>query len=92
MTVAYENIKIMMQKAAEVVGTMLERLPESTPSEISLTDEVEQARIEWQLARRYFETVTDPDLIDYAIYNLKAAERRYSYLLKQVRQETGEVI
>jgi hypothetical protein len=92
MPVAYDNIKVMVQKAAALASTMLEQWPAAKSPEVSLTDEVERARIEWQLARRYFETVTDPDLIDYAIYNLKATERRYSYLLKQVRQETSEVI
>ncbi len=50
-----------------------------------LNDSVEQAKIEWMSARAYFEQVTDPELVDYAIYQVKAAERRYMYLLGQAR-------
>ncbi len=50
-----------------------------------LHDSVEQAKIEWMCARAYFEQVTDPGLVDYAIYQVKAAERRYMYLLNQAR-------
>lgn len=48
---------------------------------------VNQARDQWQLAREYFEFVKDPELVDLAINNLEAAERRYNYLLKQLREE-----
>ena len=92
MSTAYENIKIMVQKAAEMASTMLEQWPQAKSPAINLIDEVEQARLEWQLARRFFESVTDPDLIDYAIYNLQASERRYAYLLKLARQESREVM
>lgn len=47
---------------------------------------VSQAREQWQLAREYFEFVKDPDLVDLAINNLEVAEKRYNYLLKQLRQ------
>ena len=92
MPAAYENIKTMLQKAAQMADTMLERWPQVKSAEINLVDQVEQARLEWQLARRFFEAATDPDLIDYAIYNLQAAERRYAYLLKLARQESREVM
>mgnify|MGYP001354017597 FL=1 len=48
---------------------------------------VEEARQEWKSAREYFNIVTDPDLIDHAIYALEAAEKRYVYLLKKIREE-----
>ena len=35
---------------------------------------VEEARKDWQEARAYFNNVTDPELIDHAIYALGAAE------------------
>ncbi|MGI6128979.1 MAG: YaaL family protein [bacterium] len=90
MPLAYENIKALLQKAAAVADSMLEYLPSSKPVQTDLVDQVEQARREWQLARRFFESVTDPDLIDYAIYNLQATEQRYTYLLKQARLEGCE--
>ncbi|NLW55154.1 MAG: DUF2508 family protein [Firmicutes bacterium] len=32
--------------------------------------------------------MTEPDLIDHAIYTLGAAEKRYVYLLKKAREES----
>jgi hypothetical protein len=50
-----------------------------------LVEDLEQAWREWKHARLYFNNVTDPDLIDYAIYNMGATEKKYIYLLKQAR-------
>lgn len=47
---------------------------------------VEQARQEWHGARQRFEQISDPDLIDHAIYAIESTERRYMYLLKKARE------
>lgn len=52
----------------------------------TLTESLEQAREEWLSSRAYFETVSDPDLVDHAIYMMEAAEKRYIYLLKRARE------
>ena len=59
------------------------------PGEETVTtrEEVRQAWEEWQAAVQYFENVSDPDLVDYAIYQVEAARRRYAYMLKHVRPE-----
>lgn len=64
-------------------------LPEEVPKYVplKLPSLLEEARQEWLAAQQYCNAVTDKELIDYAAYRLKAAERRYSYLLKQVRAE-----
>ncbi|MGB4503977.1 MAG: DUF2508 family protein [Syntrophaceticus sp.] len=46
-----------------------------------------EAHREWLAARDFFEQATDPDLIDYAILSLKAAEKRYVYLWKKMREK-----
>ena len=51
----------------------------------SLRQQVENAKNDWQAARSYFDNLTDPELIDYAIYSLEAAERKYMYLLKKYK-------
>ncbi len=53
-----------------------------------LLEDLEHARLEWRHAHLYFNNVTDPDLIDYAIFYMGATEKKYVYLLKQAR-ETG---
>lgn len=52
---------------------------------------VEQARLEWRCARERFNQISDPDLIDHAIYDLEAAERRYVYLLKKAKEEGANI-
>lgn len=44
-----------------------------------------EARDEWLQAQNYFENVSEPDLVDYAIYRLEAAKIRYMHLIKQAR-------
>jgi hypothetical protein len=52
-----------------------------------LKDLVERARLDWLEARAYFDNVTDPDLVDYAIFCIEAAEKKYMYLLKLAREQ-----
>jgi len=46
---------------------------------------IKNAKKEWENAKNIFENVTNPDLIDYAIYNIEATEKKYTYLLKQIK-------
>lgn len=46
-----------------------------------------QAREELAQAQNLFSRVEDPDMIDYAVLRLKAAEKRYDYLLKILKQK-----
>lgn len=45
------------------------------------------AHQELEAAYAQFMEVSDPDLVDHAIYRLHAAERHYIFLLRQVRQQ-----
>jgi len=49
--------------------------------------QVLRAMEQWQVAQRYFESVSDTDLVDYAIYEAEAARRKYMLLLKRYAQE-----
>lgn len=44
------------------------------------------AHKEWQAAQQYFQTVSEPQLVDHAVHALIAAERKYMYLLHQLRE------
>jgi len=46
---------------------------------------INQAHAEWVNAQNYFNSVSEPELVDYAIYNLEAARKKYMYMLKQAR-------
>lgn len=50
-----------------------------------LVDLLEDAHREWNHAKIYFNNVTEPDLIDYAVFYLGAAEKKYTYLWKCAR-------
>lgn len=51
----------------------------------TLLADIEAAKRDWTNARAFFEQVSEPDLVDMAIYSLEAAEKRYIYLLKQAK-------
>lgn len=46
-----------------------------------ILDSIEQAKSELDCAYSNFENVTEPDLIDCYIYQLKSAQMRYKFLL-----------
>lgn len=48
-------------------------------------ENIENAKKEWQDAKNIFENVSEPDLVDYAIFKVEAAEQKYIYLLKQYK-------
>jgi hypothetical protein len=51
-----------------------------------LIADIREAKAEWENAQRRLDYVTDPDQIDYVIYSLEAAEKRYGMLLKHAKQ------
>lgn len=48
---------------------------------------ISMAKQEMIDAQSYFDNVTDPELIDHAIYRMEAAKSRYVYLLKQAKDK-----
>jgi hypothetical protein len=50
-------------------------------------EDVKRAYAEMKAAENYFDNVNDPDLIDFAIFDLEAAKKRYAYMLKKARRE-----
>lgn len=57
----------------------------------AFAQQIKKAHADWKAAENYFENVSDPDLIDYAIYDVAAAKRKYMYLLKQAKQQRENV-
>lgn len=58
---------------------------------VRLAEAVEEARREWVAARNYFDHVVDPDLIDFAVLSIGAAEKRYMFLLDEARRAGVQV-
>ncbi|GIM45997.1 hypothetical protein DNHGIG_15460 [Collibacillus ludicampi] len=52
-----------------------------------LIEEIEKAKEEWLQAQSRLDCVTDPELIDHAIFLIEAAEKKYMYLLRKARKQ-----
>lgn len=76
------NITNALQKVQYYLKNGENNDPKPLPS---LAAVVEEARREWLNAQYYYNTVSDQDLIDHAVYLMQAAEKKYIYLLKQAR-------
>lgn len=50
-----------------------------------LDEEIQKAHKQWQQARKYFNNVSDPGLIDHASYKIQAARAKYMYLLNKMK-------
>ncbi|MEA4925075.1 MAG: hypothetical protein VB084_07140 [Syntrophomonadaceae bacterium] len=55
------------------------------PDEVKL---IQIAGEEVAAARNIYSEIDDPDMVDWAVYKLTAAEKRYDCLLKKYRQKT----
>ena len=55
--------------------------PEENRTYMLLKDDLEKTNLELETAYTNMQNVTEPDLIDYYIYQTQAAQVRYQYLL-----------
>ena len=60
---------------------------EPDPEREKIYREIEEARKDWAYSRVYFNTVTEAELIDHAIFAIEAAEKKYVYLLRKIREK-----
>lgn len=52
-----------------------------------LLENVCRAREDWHAAQNYFQNVSDPELVDYAIFKVEEAKCKYMYLLRLAKKE-----
>lgn len=60
---------------------------EDNPSIFTEENMIEEAHQALLQAQNLFSRVEDPDMIDYAIYSMKAAEERFDYLVKSIKSK-----
>ena len=60
---------------------------EDNPSIFTEENMIEEAHKALLQAQNLFSRVEDPDMIDYAIYSMKAAEERFDYLVKSIKSK-----
>ncbi|MGI5877410.1 MAG: hypothetical protein ACOX7W_02240 [Christensenellales bacterium] len=52
-------------------------------------DAASQALEEWHAAVSYFDRVSDPDLVEFASFQIEAARRKYECLMRRARAEAA---
>ncbi|MGX4601654.1 DUF2508 family protein [Faecalimicrobium sp. JNUCC 81] len=49
--------------------------------------EIKRAQVEVKTAEHFFQFVSDPELVDVAIYDLEAKKSRYRYLIRMAKEK-----
>lgn len=80
----------LSSKLWDLASRFLDEADEELPSTVAyseddLADKVRLAKDEWTAAQIYFNQAIEPELVDHAILSLQAAERKYMYWLKQMK-------
>lgn len=78
---------IGVKSVADRVYKHFLNLPSEQTDEERLYASIRAAENEWRLAEGRFNQATDPDLIDFAAYDIMAAKSRYEYLLKAAKKQ-----
>jgi len=58
---------------------------------VMLREEARAALSKWKTAEKFLNEVSDPALVDFAIYELEAARRKYIYILGKIREEDAKI-
>lgn len=67
------------------------KTPINSPiNDINILIEIDKAKNEWEDALKRFNDVSEPDVVDYIVYYIIAAERRYMYLLNRYKSIKDE--
>lgn len=59
---------------------------QKSQKQLRLLEDIEESRKKLENFREYFNSVKDPNLVDYAIYMEEAAKAKYVYLLNKARK------
>jgi hypothetical protein len=81
-----ENTLILaVQKAGDHMK-IFKQTPDETDGYAVLLDNLQQTGAELRIAYDNLQNVVEPDLIDYYIYQTKAVQMRYKFLLECVKK------
>jgi hypothetical protein len=78
---------IGVKSVADRVYRHFLNLPAEQTNEERLYASIRDAEKEWKLAECRFNEATDPDLVDFATYDIMAAKSRYEYLIKSAKKQ-----
>ncbi len=94
-----ENITTKKENVLNNIGSFLEELyskvsffkEEVVDENQEFVNNISKAHEEWRNAEKFFDNVSDPDLVDHAIFKVEAAKCKYIYLLKKAKEEGVKV-
>jgi len=58
-----------------------------TQEHMDIIMQIEEAKLQWEIAKKCFAMVDDPNLIDYAIYREDQCKAKYMYFLLEARSK-----
>lgn len=82
----WEQMKAAKDKAAQSMRNQYQE-DESSSERQGLIDDLNKARIEWKCAVQRLDYVLEKDQIDYAIFSIEAAEKRYEMLIRKAKAQ-----
>jgi len=82
----HDFVRFLLEISSKLFFEWLDEETVNTP-QTQLAEEIREAYREWITAQKYFQWVSDPDLVDYAIFTEEAARRKYIYLLNQAKNQ-----
>lgn len=88
MTESFNFFEDIGEKSLGVWSYIMKKFNEKgTTKESELIKNLKNAQDELEIAVNNYEFANEPELVDYYTYNIKAAQTRYEYLLKKVKEE-----
>ena len=76
----------MLYKGINIIKERINHKAKSQKND-EMLENIHRAQKEWLDKENYFNFATDPDLVDFAIYEIEASKRKYAYLLKLAKDK-----
>jgi len=87
MTEIYNLLENVNEKSLGVWSYIMKKFNGKKVKNNELLNNLKNAQDELEIAVNNYEFANDPALVDYYTYNIKAAQMRYEYLLRKVKEE-----
>lgn len=82
-----ENYKTELLHKIRSYGEQSEQKRQESLGRLEFLNEMEQARLDLEAARNNYNFAKEPALLEYYIYEIKAAETRLNYYVKLAKKE-----
>lgn len=81
-----DRVKKIIKYANSIAKYFENERSEDYKEEKQIIESLKKAKNEWIMKEQYFQWATDPDLVEHAIYELKASKIKYAYFLKKAKE------